>query len=55
MEVAAQGVWTMGGTGFMNHTLLPRIMSDAKLMKIGAGTSEIRRMLIDRGLMKVTG
>jgi len=55
MEVAVQGVWTMGGTGFMNHSLLPRIMSDAKLMEIGAGTSEIRWMLIGRELMKVTG
>ncbi len=55
MEVAVQGVQAMGGAGFMNDSPLSRIMRDAKLMEIGAGTSEIRRMLIGRELMKVTG
>ncbi len=55
MEVAVQGVQAMGGAGYMSDSPLSRIMRDAKLMEIGAGTSEIRRMLIGRELMKVTG
>ncbi len=54
MEVAVQGVQAMGGTGYMNESPVSRIMRDAKLMEIGAGTSEIRRMLCGRELMKVT-
>lgn len=54
MEMAVQGVQAMGGAGYMNDSPLSRIMRDAKLMEIGAGTSEIRRMLIGRELMKVT-
>lgn len=55
MEMAVQGVQAMGGAGYLNDSPLARIMRDAKLMEIGAGTSEIRRMLIGRELMKVTG
>ncbi|WP_112324011.1 isovaleryl-CoA dehydrogenase [Oceanibium sediminis] len=55
MEMAVQGVQAMGGAGYMNDSPLSRIMRDAKLMEIGAGTSEIRRMLIGRELMKATG
>ncbi len=55
MEIATQGVQAMGGAGYMSDSPLSRIMRDAKLMEIGAGTSEIRRMLIGRELMKVTG
>ncbi|NOX74701.1 MAG: isovaleryl-CoA dehydrogenase [Alphaproteobacteria bacterium] len=55
MEAAVQGVQAMGGAGYMNDSPVSRIMRDAKLMEIGAGTSEIRRMLIGRELMKVTG
>jgi isovaleryl-CoA dehydrogenase len=51
MTVAHQAVQAMGGTGFMNDTPVSRIFRDAKLMEIGAGTSEIRRMLIGRELM----
>jgi isovaleryl-CoA dehydrogenase len=51
MAVAHQAVQAMGGTGFMNETPVSRIFRDAKLMEIGAGTSEIRRMLIGRELM----
>lgn len=54
MEMAVQGVQAMGGAGYLNDSPLARIMRDAKLMEIGAGTSEIRRMLIGRELMKVT-
>ncbi len=54
MEVSIQGVQAMGGAGFMNDSPLSRIMRDAKLMEIGAGTSEIRRMLCGRELMKIT-
>jgi len=54
MEQAVQGVQAMGGAGFLNDSPLARIMRDAKLMEIGAGTSEIRRMLIGRELMKAT-
>ncbi len=55
MHVATQGVQAMGGAGFLNDSPLSRIMRDAKLMEIGAGTSEIRRMLCGRELMKLQG
>lgn len=51
MVVAHQAVQAMGGMGFMNESAVSRIFRDAKLMEIGAGTSEIRRMLIGRELM----
>ncbi|MBC6441757.1 MAG: isovaleryl-CoA dehydrogenase [Rhodobacteraceae bacterium] len=55
MQVALQGVQAMGGAGFLNDSPLSRIFRDAKLMEIGAGTSEIRRMLCGRELMKLQG
>jgi isovaleryl-CoA dehydrogenase len=51
MTVAHQAVQAMGGAGFMNDSAVSRIFRDAKLMEIGAGTSEIRRMLIGREMM----
>ncbi len=51
MKVSHQAVQAMGGMGFMNESPVSRIFRDAKLMEIGAGTSEIRRMLIGRELM----
>ena len=51
MKVAHQAVQAMGGAGFMNDSAVSRIFRDAKLMEIGAGTSEIRRMLVGRELM----
>ena len=54
MLQAIQAVQAMGGAGFMNDSPVSRLMRDAKLMEIGAGTSEIRRMLIGRELMRVT-
>jgi len=54
MQQATQAVQAMGGAGYLEDSPVSRIMRDAKLMEIGAGTSEIRRMLIGRELMKVT-
>lgn len=54
MFQALQAVQAMGGAGFMNDSPVSRLMRDAKLMEIGAGTSEIRRMLCGRELMRVT-
>ena len=51
MTQAHQAVQAMGGTGFMNDHPVSRLFRDAKLMEIGAGTSEIRRMLIGRELV----
>ena len=51
MSQAHQAVQAMGGAGFMNDHPVSRLFRDAKLMEIGAGTSEIRRMLIGRELM----
>ncbi len=52
MTQAHQAVQAMGGAGFMNDHPVSRLFRDAKLMEIGAGTSEIRRMLIGRELME---
>ncbi|WP_127109786.1 isovaleryl-CoA dehydrogenase [Pararhodobacter zhoushanensis] len=51
MVQAHQAVQAMGGAGFMNDSAVSRLFRDAKLMEIGAGTSEIRRMLVGRELM----
>ena len=51
MMVAHQAVQAMGGAGFLADSPVARIFRDAKLMEIGAGTSEIRRMLVGRELM----
>ncbi len=51
MTQAHQAVQAMGGAGFMNDHPVSRLFRDAKLMEIGAGTSEIRRMLIGREMM----
>jgi isovaleryl-CoA dehydrogenase len=55
MVVAHQAVQAMGGAGFMNDVAVSRLFRDAKLMEIGAGTSEIRRMLIGREMMGAMG
>ena len=55
MKVAHQAVQAMGGAGFLSDSPVSRIFRDAKLMEIGAGTSEIRRMLIGRELMGAMG
>jgi len=51
MKQAHQAVQAMGGAGFLNDAPVARIFRDAKLMEIGAGTSEIRRMLVGRELV----
>ncbi|MGR3541322.1 MAG: acyl-CoA dehydrogenase family protein, partial [Hasllibacter sp.] len=51
MTQAHQAVQAMGGAGFMNDVAASRLFRDAKLMEIGAGTSEIRRMLVGRELL----
>ncbi len=55
MVQAHQAVQALGGAGFLNDSVVSRLMRDAKLMEIGAGTSEIRRMLIGRELMGAMG
>ncbi|MCD9146419.1 isovaleryl-CoA dehydrogenase [Pseudophaeobacter flagellatus] len=51
MTQAHQAVQALGGAGYLSDNPVGRIFRDAKLMEIGAGTSEIRRMLIGRELM----
>ncbi|MFA8443824.1 isovaleryl-CoA dehydrogenase [Yoonia sp.] len=55
MKQAHQAVQAMGGAGFLNDAPVARLFRDAKLMEIGAGTSEIRRMLVGRELMGAMG
>ena len=55
MKAAHQAVQALGGAGFLNDAPVGRLFRDAKLMEIGAGTSEIRRMLIGREMMKAMG
>ncbi|MGV6849908.1 MAG: acyl-CoA dehydrogenase family protein [Marinibacterium sp.] len=55
MVQAHQAVQAMGGAGFLADAPVARLFRDAKLMEIGAGTSEIRRMLIGRELMATMG
>ncbi|TCP58656.1 isovaleryl-CoA dehydrogenase [Rhodovulum bhavnagarense] len=55
MKQAHQAVQAMGGAGFLADSAVSRLFRDAKLMEIGAGTSEIRRMLVGRELMKAMG
>jgi isovaleryl-CoA dehydrogenase len=55
MVQAHQAVQALGGAGFMADAVVARLFRDAKLMEIGAGTSEIRRMLIGRELMGAVG
>ncbi|SDF41781.1 isovaleryl-CoA dehydrogenase [Sulfitobacter delicatus] len=51
MVQAHQSVQAMGGAGYLSDNPVGRIFRDAKLMEIGAGTSEIRRMLVGREMM----
>lgn len=53
-QVALEGIQTLGGNGYINDYPTGRLLRDAKLYEIGAGTSEIRRMLIGRELFNQT-
>lgn len=52
--MAGEGIQIFGGNGYINEYPLGRFWRDAKLYEIGAGTSEIRRMLIGRELFAET-
>jgi isovaleryl-CoA dehydrogenase len=52
--IALDAIQLLGGTGYINETPTGRLLRDAKLYEIGAGTSEIRRMLIGRELFAKT-
>jgi isovaleryl-CoA dehydrogenase len=53
--MASEAVQALGGNGYINEYPTGRLLRDAKLYEIGAGTSEIRRMLIGRELFDATG
>ena len=52
--MALEAIQCLGGVGYMNEFPTGRLLRDAKLYEIGAGTSEIRRMLIGRELFEET-
>jgi isovaleryl-CoA dehydrogenase len=53
-QMALDAIQILGGNGYMNEYPTGRLLRDAKLYEIGAGTSEIRRMLIGRELFNET-
>src|SRR5580692_2804056 len=53
--MALQAIQVLGGNGYINEFPAGRLLRDAKLYEIGAGTSEIRRWLIGRELFEETG
>ena len=55
VQVALEGIQCLGGNGYINEYPTGRILRDAKLYAIGAGTNEIRRMLIGRELFEGRG
>src|SRR3954466_13859696 len=52
VQVALEAIQTLGGNGYVNEFPAGRLLRDAKLYDIGAGTNEIRRMLIGRELFE---
>jgi isovaleryl-CoA dehydrogenase len=50
--MALQAIRCLGGNGYINDYLTGRVLRDAKLYEIRAGTSEIRRMLIGRQIFE---
>ncbi|MGY8892228.1 MAG: isovaleryl-CoA dehydrogenase [Pseudomonadales bacterium] len=54
-QCALQAIQALGGNGYINEYGTGRLLRDAKLYEIGAGTSEIRRMLIGRELFSEAG
>jgi isovaleryl-CoA dehydrogenase len=53
-QMALQAIQALGGNGYINDYPTGRLLRDAKLYEIGAGTSEIRRMLIGRELFRLS-
>ncbi len=53
-QMACQAIQALGGNGYINEYATGRLLRDAKLYEIGAGTSEVRRMLIGRELFRET-
>jgi len=53
-QMALQAIQVLGGNGYINEYPTGRLLRDAKLYEIGAGTSEVRRMLIGRELFAET-
>ncbi|PHQ79628.1 MAG: acyl-CoA dehydrogenase [Coxiella sp. (in: Bacteria)] len=51
-QMALQTIQCLGGNGYINEFPAGRLLRDAKLYEIGAGTSEIRRLIIGREIMK---
>ena len=51
--MALQGIQAFGGNGYINDYPLGRLLRDAKLYEIGAGTSEVRRLLIGTQLNEI--
>ena len=54
VKVSLEAIQTLGGNGYINEFPTGRLLRDAKLYDIGAGTNEIRRMLIGRELFEDT-
>ncbi len=52
-ECGLDAIQLMGGNGYVNEVSAGRLLRDAKLYEIGAGTSEIRRMIIGRAFNKL--
>jgi len=53
-QLSLEAIQALGGNGYINEFPTGRLLRDAKLYEIGAGTSEVRRMLIGRELFKET-
>ena len=53
-QVALDAIQLLGGNGYINEYATGRLLRDAKLYEIGAGTSEVRRMLIGREIFAQT-
>ena len=47
-KVALEGIQILGGNGYVNDYPVNRYMRDAKLMEIGAGTTEVRKIILGR-------
>jgi isovaleryl-CoA dehydrogenase len=54
VRVALEAIQSLGGNGYINEFPAGRLLRDAKIYDIGAGTNEIRRMLIGRELFEET-